>query len=128
MIAFVVAVIFQESQTFDKHALINNLTELLLIINIMTLVVTHKPFITHLRHACLSLFFLQTHISHPCLKPIFHRLISHNFTHAYFSLNRIHSFIHFSSFLPYFSISVCLTNKTMQFPFHDYIALFSLPC
>jgi hypothetical protein len=129
MITFVAAVIFQESQIVDKHALINSLTKLLLIINIMTLAVTQKPFITHLRHVCLSLFFLQTYISHPCLKPMCHRLISQNFTHAYFSLNRIHSFILFQYIFAFiFPFRFALRIKPFQFPFHDYIPLFSSPC
>jgi len=86
-----IAVISQESQTFDKHALINSLTELLLIINIMTLTVTQKPFITHLRHACLSLFFLQrTLVIHVwSLSAI---ALSFTTSCTPISLNRIHSF------------------------------------
>ena len=129
MITFVAAVISQESQTFNKHALINSLTKLLLIINIMTLVVTQKPFITHLRHACLSLFFLQTHIK-SSMSEAYLPLPHQSQLHTCLFFSKSHTFLYPFQFIFFllFPFQFTLLNKTIQFPFHDYIPLFSSPC
>ena len=128
MITFAAAVIFQESQTFNKHALINSLTKLLLIINIMMLAVTQKPFITHLRHACLSLFFLQytlvIHVWSLCAITLSVRTL-HMPIFLWIAYIPLSLSVHFCLLFPF---QFTLLNKTIHFPFHDYIPLFSSPC
>jgi len=77
--------------------------------------------------SCLALLIQSILVIH-VLKPIFplpypsrlHACLP--FWVAYITLS------FFSSFLASFSLPVCLTNKTIQFHFHDYIALISLSC
>ena len=71
----------------------------------MTLAVTQKPFITHLRHACLPPFLLQRRVSHPHFKvhsplPSPSRLIAHLFFWAAYIISFIFS-VHF------FLLSLC---------------------
>ena len=78
-------------------------------------------FLPHITHS--------KNIGHPCLEAHFSIALSFTTSCMPTFLICIHSFIlFFSSFLASFSLHVSLTNKTIQFPFHDYIALFSLPC
>ena len=82
----------------------------------------HNPFVSCM---FIPIFPSKRTLSHPCLKPIFHFLILHDFMYAYFSESYTLFSVHFCLLFPF---QFTLLNKTVQFPFHDYIPSFSSPC
>ena len=127
---------FNNHKIFDKHALIDRLKALFLIINIIHACCHKETFyaswclLLHDTHSQKHHFALWLLASHYSFKAYWSSMswspfsIALSFTTSCMPtfLSCIHSFILFQSFLPSFSILVCLLNKTYS------LSMITFPC